>query len=146
MTLTEALYALHRAGRIVSPWLPGMRSDPEGWRVVAVELDGDGRLLEVIAYRDGTRAPLLYLGHRRAEMAHVRAEDAATIGCLLVLLREAEPEVEFYVGPSHPWRWMVYRREDPEGLWEETESYADTEGEAVAKALIALAAGCSDAR
>lgn len=139
MTLSQALAALHRAGRIRSPWLPGMHSS-EGWRVLYVDaLDGT-----VGAHRDGTTSVPLSLGSVRLGMARPDTSDAATCGCLLALLREAhEAEHAHVFGPGR--RTMrIYTIPTLSGGWAiasplTTFPTRDTEGAAIEAALIALA-------
>lgn len=138
MTLVQALAALHAAGRIRSPWLPGMlavrrRHDPvEMARVVQTHA---GRVT-VWANRDVEGIDWVISTEREdgwpddVEVAH----DPASDGCLLALLREASCDPLRRTSPRLIGGWgMVSRRFDvAEGL-------GDTEGEAIAAAIIALA-------
>lgn len=136
MTVAEALQALHKAGRIRSPWLEGMAfGGSDGWGHI-------GRLTGV----DGERFPYEweYKGYLRSRAdGHdwyelppeprcppVVLTDPATVGCLLALLREASGDTDLH---AYPWSY-------PAGSeWRCGPAMAGTEGEAIAAALIALA-------
>ena len=116
----RALVALQAAGRIRVAFLPGMLLHEVGTTTSC-------RVTELCGLLGGVWRPDL--------------TDAATVGCLLALLREArnDPSVRGpaweerdplgYRWPDHEYRWV---------LW--TPYYAaPTEGEVLAAALIALA-------
>jgi hypothetical protein len=134
VTLTEALAKLHEAGRIRSPWLPGMHTAPEGWRVLYLDRDTG----VAVTYRDGTDGGLLMVHPSRVASAHIDLTDPATVGCLLALLREASGDPEAVVG--------LDSEEGKRGNWWTNSSNewardhdGATEGDAIAAALIALA-------
>lgn len=137
MTIIGALAALKAAGKIENAWLPGMRvrslrladrGDDEPW-VRAV------RGLSVLSWH------IEGVWGSHAAMGPVLDEpdltDAATVGCLLALLREAHEDSGVWVGPSHPEAWAVFVCH-ADG-WEESGAFGETDGEAIAAALIALA-------
>lgn len=125
MTLTEALRALHEAGRIRSPWLPGMQLTVHTSSVTVDRY----RFLERIS--------------KHAKVDHVWVDDPATRGCLLALLREASGDQSLSplrngsraagLGGARAWRILTSDGvEHPQGEW-------PTEGEAIAAAIVALA-------
>lgn len=119
VTLTDALAKLHAAGRIRSPWLPGMQFTSDNY--AGVRRIQDDRFGSWPIPDDPTLAPGL--------------ADPATVGCLLALLREAEDypcwvRYDSVRDPGAP-RWTVVRKEG--------RADGHTEGEAIAAALIALA-------
>ena len=120
MTLTEALVALRKAGRLRNQWLPGML-------LSRYPLDPDEE--EYVVRYDGI-API---GRDRM---HPVFGDPATVGCLLALLREATGEPGAYTAPS-PTTSEVDHWECHTG----NASFLEpTEGEAIVAALIALVA------
>jgi len=116
MTLTDALRKLQRTERIRSAWLPGMR-----WRWL---VPSNNRFR-------------WYRVNDRYEPPHVEPEswdlsDPATVGCLLDLLREARGQEELRPAPETiegRRMWLVPGMSVGQ----------DTEGQAIAAALIALA-------
>ena len=152
MTLPEALRALHAAGRIRAPYLPGMVVGAHyggvargSCRIVRV-LPHDGtHLIEVVAGGEAFPSDGLFRFRAdRAEITGVLTDDPATVGCLLALYREAgldntalvEPDAllwpAHYEGPWKAGRWVE------DGIvWGPS---ARSEGEALAGALVALAA------
>ena len=116
MTAGEALRALHKAGRIRSPWLAGMRVwSPSCWlaaaglRIVAVHRGSAGGRVEVTAGRQtytvdregSTTYPwspecgppvVQRVPHASPDTWEPDLTDPATVGCLLALLREAKGE------------------------------------------------------
>lgn len=132
MTLTEALAALQAAGKIKSAWLPGM-----------LVKDSLGRT----ARKTGFQPPEATLvGHRTMEASQAQPvlTDAATVGCLLALVREAsgEPHAETGYEEGETVDGWCVRAGDGEADWQLAQGDAylwPTEGEAIAAALIALA-------
>ncbi len=130
MTLTEALTALHEAGWIKSPWLPGMlvrqhREEPDpghAWRKLDLQQGWQG-------VPQGFAAD--YIGVPTTGDPDLT--DPATVGCLLALLREASgrPDLTTHL---HDGYWHT----GPDG-YEWGGPSAPTEVEAIAVALIALA-------
>ena len=120
MTLTEALIALYEAGKIASPLRRGMRVDvsrrgeTEDWDTICGECALD-------ALRP----------HERIDTT-----DAATVGCLLSLLREATRERSHAVPRAHPVDWIV---SIPIARAQRRTIFGKTEAGAIANALIALA-------
>lgn len=146
MTSTEALQALQTAGRIRSPWLPGMLrihrypaedDHPAGvitWRIARTV----GEFC--IGYDPDTTDEELGVDSTEPDLT-----DPATVGCLLALVREASGDFAAHTtfdpgslmtGAARAW-----------AVWVKTGSFAracfaaPTEGEALAKALVALAGG-----
>lgn len=127
VTLTQALAALKAARKIRSVWLPGM-ADVEEQRVLCSE-HADGLVFVDVGNRRGWFPP--------SALEAPDLTDPATVGCLLALLREAHEDSGVWVGPSHPEAWVVFVR--GESGWEESGAFGETDGEALAAALIALA-------
>lgn len=142
MMLTEALAALHAAGRIQAPWPSGMRvllpigngiPDRAG-RIVAANRRGI-QLLEWEAVTDRrTWGAADIPRHWRPDL-----EDAATRGCLLALLREATHCSTVHVAPNVVVGWAVWRSCSTGNGWERLHGEGRTEGEALTAALVALA-------
>lgn len=114
-TLGEALVALHRCGRIRSPWLPGMLGiDAAGvrFRFVSGHPQGGGIIAD-----ERLVTSLTPVGPALLSLARPALQDPATRGCLLALLREAsgaddgERDVEAYVEPSGASAPLEGRRE-----------------------------------
>lgn len=126
MTLAEALIALHKAGKIARPTRPGMRvnsalpQDPPQWDRVEDRDDPND----------------LY-PHEAIDIT-----DAATVGCLLAMLREVLGEplaLPFPYDLHGQIRWAAPGGAY-EGLGVGAPGTGETEGRAIASALIALAA------
>jgi len=137
MTLATALHKLAAAGRIKSPWLPGM--------FVAVppslvfRKPGLGRIVAaddttVSACRD-ERTVSEYLPE---QVGAPDLTDPATLGCLLALVREASGWATWVV-PVDLTEWVVNRRSGNTVVY--NVATGDSEGAALAAALIALAEG-----
>lgn len=135
--LTDAIAGLHEAGRIRTRWLPGMRiaerTDLPGYsrgRVMSGNPNGGIRLLEWDTAPAGQRT----WSPSGSGVLLLHVNDPATLGCLLFLLREASGDPHAYVrtqAVATGMRWQAY--------WLDRCATADTEGEALAAALIDLA-------
>jgi hypothetical protein len=138
VTLTEALFHLAlRVGRTSSPWRPGMRvirndvacrlawQDSEHWHgsYNSDEMPRHGGWLRI----------------RHADMAGYAPDltDAATVGVLAALARQAWDVPEMYAHPyGRGWSCFVWNAEG-QRTWN-----GDTEGEAWAAVIIAAAERC----
>ena len=125
MTTTAQRLAAHPRFR----WIPGAR-DSKGWRVIEVAPDGVYALVAFGMESDWERV---------ADMGPPDLSDPATIGCLVGMLREAWPHA-----CVHPTWSLSGGPLGPVAGWRATRAYgeakrfdADTEGEAVALALLA---------
>lgn len=132
MTLTQALGALHRAGRIRSPWLPGMlvvhdypAEDEHPPGQLRYRMSGEGEHC---------------IGYLPWDPPEVEVTpdltDAATVGCLLSLLREATGELAtsaLWDRRTSSW-WVANSDTELDGNTE-----GDTEAAAIEAALLALA-------
>lgn len=138
MTLREALDILHRAGRIRSPWLPGMATGDDGCvRILDVEHDGIPGLIRVID--DDLCASWVWPWERPCPQPHCERcdigdpdlTDPATVGCLAALAREASGERDAYAISASGWTvcFRDLRPLDYHGL---------TEGDAWKAALVAM--------
>jgi len=128
VTLTQALGALHKAGRIASPWRPGMRAIFDrkmiGGRVPFRRSD-DG--LRWLFPSDIERENSIIDAEAEVDLA-----DAATVGCLAALAREASGDPSAHARPrGELWEVVVGSGPDDVGV--------ATEGEAWAAVLIARA-------
>lgn len=128
MKLRQALEILHRAGRIRSPWLPGM----------AVIVDRGTRGGRIPFFRGTTGwwypSEVELPNHIVDREAEPVLADPATVGVLLALLREASGDP--YVTPQGgPHGWSCWPAGMPGG-WPVDQP---TEGEAIDAALVALA-------
>lgn len=126
MTLAEALKALHRVGRIRSEWRPGMLA-ADGSRCLAVH-----GAQELWAYENTPGHVEAWWGH---QVVAPHLGDEVTVGGLLALLREASGD---------PLVYLAFSGEEPgDGHWEcylpSVTCCGETEGDAIAEALIALA-------
>lgn len=145
MTLTEALAVLHRAGRIRSPWLPGMWTDTHV-RITETQHDGYPGLIEV-ADDEGTAwvrpvgVEIRGYDDEECDIGSPVTDDSATVGCLLALLREARRDpgivTDYHVAQrgdltTEVW-WTAYSCSD-DTEW----AGRPTEGEAIEAALISL--------
>jgi hypothetical protein len=153
MTLAEALQRLHEAGRIRSPWLPGMSAkdaDPGQayFRIVAGN-GGDGSFVwgyyrRIVAGNGGDGS--FVWGYYRYDHAvrpfHTEEmydntpdlTDPATLGCLLALVREASGDPLAHLFPDGD-EWACILPGKTPAAW------CPTEGAALSAALIALAEG-----
>lgn len=136
MTLTEALRALVKAGRIRSPWLTGMMVGVElpDRLICGLRITGRGRGRDDgLLYCAHTPVPLGAVAVPADGVVDVSVQDPATVGCLLALLREATGDpMACVMSSTVAAAWVVKAR----GVY--MESYT-TEGEAIAAALVALA-------
>lgn len=126
MTLTNALDGLYMSKRIRSPWLPGMLA-ADGYRCLAVH-----GAQELWAHESTPAQVKAWWGH---QVVAPHLGDRATVGCLLALLREASGD---------PLVYLAFSGDAPgDGHWEcylpGVTYCAETEGEAIAEALISLA-------
>lgn len=150
LTLPEALRRLHAAGRIVAPWLSGMLLAEWDARTTArvAWFDGDGGQRVNLSYSCPSEG-VAQGGWLRVESAKLYAwrgpalDDPATVGCLTALLREAANDPAIYLCPDE---------HEEEGLqgWDVRQpllygskglGYGETEGQALAAALVLLAEG-----
>lgn len=123
MTLTEALRKLHAAGRIRSPWLSGM-----AWNVAWEDRKHVTRL--------PVRGRVPYDGPH--DWSRPDLTDPATVGCLAALAREASGDATLHAQLGAVVGWCVYDR-DGDMLFP-NQPVHDTEGDAWAAVLVALAA------
>lgn len=145
MTLTEALAALKAAGKIKSAWLPGMRgvktnalAQRVDVAVIAINRDGSALVLSLMAGARTVLAPVLPVSAEFLSGCAPELDDPATLGCLLALVREASGDPRAYLSPLWTMTgWCC--------VWHEgdVEYEADTEGEAIAAALIRMAGGAA---
>ena len=133
MTLTEALAALHRAGKIASPWLPGMHGFDTrgvGFRVLLMHHSGGA-----IVMTDGMITQTLPVSAEFMGMAIHDLQDRATIGCLLALAREVWGDPGLHACPhSSGTVWWVYTGQGHGPI-----AQGPTEAEALAACIIAAA-------
>lgn len=150
MTLREALGALHRAGRIRSPWLPGMlvsTGRDEICTRITCRLSWSDACRWHGSY-DTSEKPIHGGWLRILIGAMVDYEpdpsDPATVGCLAALAREADGRAGLFAAyisePPEVWEVVAW---DPEigtaDAWPGSPARDLTEGEAWAAALIAMA-------
>lgn len=126
MTLREALQHLHAEGRIRSPYLPGMTlvcAPTDAYRLVGP----DEFAYDLEHQQDYDYGEEWSIGETdwRPDLA-----DAATVGCLLALLREATGKPGIHVAHRRG-RWEV--RTLPWQVWH------PSEGAAITAALVQLA-------
>jgi hypothetical protein len=129
VTLPEALQRLQAAGKIRSPWLPGMLM-MNGSRIMFVDPDTGATSAHAKVYRPHAGTDL-------------NSTDPATLGCLLALVREASGDSCVYIecgardaATMVPVSWYVMTWGDEDSI-----AYGETEGAALAAALISLAEG-----
>lgn len=134
MTLTQALRALHKAGKITNPWPRGLRvlwtSYAAAGRVVASSQRG----IQILEWEAAVERRTW--GHDQVPAAfEIDLDDPATRGCLLELIREAtDRPIAYAYKPLTAWVVCDHPGNPALGTgW--------TEGEAIAAAIVRLAEG-----
>jgi len=131
MTLTDALQRLHAAGRIAAPWRPGMLLEE-------VATPGNALWRHPMRLTEGWPEP-------DAHLMRVVLTDAATVGVLMALLREAIRDPTAIATPLRSGAWSVDTRAEGYDHWlsdldhRNRHPHRPTEGEAIAATLIACA-------
>lgn len=139
--MIHVLRALHQAGRIRSPWLPGMlgvrrRHDPPEL-IRVLQLGSDGRPI-CWAARDPDEGPDEWVVCTESVDGWPGdvevADDPATTGCLLALVQEASGDPTYHARWTVLGYWLVERAE-----YGGVQGRASTEGGAISVALTAIA-------
>lgn len=153
LTLPEALRRLHAAGRIALPWRPGLLLSEYGAGFTArvAWLDGDDGQRVNLSYESTTSREQVKGGWIRVQSERLHEwqgpvlTDAATVGVLMALLREAIRDPTAVATPLRSGAWSVDTRAEGYDHWlsnlehRNRHPHRPTEGEAIAATLIAYA-------